>query len=147
MAQSNRLRFERVSESHRIYLVTVVCLSRRRVFSDFQAGRCAVQAMTSVAGSAHTLCYVVMPDHVHWLLQLEQGAELSRVVQKMKSVTSKYLHTQGVGGKIWQRGFHDHALRRDEDVAGIARYVVANPLRAGLVDSLREYPLWDAVWL
>jgi putative transposase len=29
----------------------------------------------------------------------------------------------------------------------LARYVVANPLRAGLVDSIRDYPHWDAVWL
>jgi hypothetical protein len=29
----------------------------------------------------------------------------------------------------------------------MARYVVANPLRAGLVQTLRNYPLWDAVWL
>lgn len=51
------------------------------------------------------------------------------------------------GRKIWQAGFHDHAVRREEDLAGIARYIVANPLRAGLVDAIGDYPLWDALWL
>jgi hypothetical protein len=48
---------------------------------------------------------------------------------------------------VWQTSFHDHALRREEDVLSVARFVVANPLRAGLVKSLRDYPHWDAVWL
>jgi REP element-mobilizing transposase RayT len=47
----------------------------------------------------------------------------------------------------WQEGFHDHALRREEDLRDIARYIVLNPVRAGLVRNIREYPLWDAVWL
>ena len=35
----------------------------------------------------------------------------------------------------------------DEDLAGVARYIVANPLRAKLVRALADYPFWDAVWL
>jgi REP element-mobilizing transposase RayT len=48
---------------------------------------------------------------------------------------------------VWQRGFHDHALRRDEDIVRVARYIVANPLRAGLVSRIGDYPLWDSVWV
>jgi REP element-mobilizing transposase RayT len=51
------------------------------------------------------------------------------------------------GAPVWQRGFHDHALRGDEDVRAIARYIVANPLRAGLVRAIGDYPWWDAEWL
>ena len=45
------------------------------------------------------------------------------------------------------RGLHDHAVRSDEDFRALARYVVANPLRAGLVSQIGDYPLWDAAWL
>ncbi|MGH8412134.1 MAG: REP-associated tyrosine transposase, partial [Pseudomonas sp.] len=38
-------------------------------------------------------------------------------------------------------------IRRDEDLPAVARYIVANPLRAGLVEKIGDYPLWDAVWL
>ncbi len=51
------------------------------------------------------------------------------------------------GEKLWQKGFHDHAVRAEEDLASVARYVVANPLRAGLVKRIGDYPLWDAIWL
>ena len=53
----------------------------------------------------------------------------------------------GNQGQLWQKGFHDRAIRKEEDLQAIARYVVANPLRACLVDKIGDYPLWDAIWL
>jgi hypothetical protein len=38
-------------------------------------------------------------------------------------------------------------LRRDEDLRAVARYVILNPVRAGLVQRVGDYPHWDAVWL
>lgn len=147
-AHANRLRTGRHSEYGRIYLITVVCNNRMRIFTDFRAGRCAVRAMLMSQQSASTLCYVVMPDHLHWLMQVTGDEDLSSIVQRFKSHTTKYLHRNtDICGKVWMSGFHDRALRREDDVRDAARYVVANPLRAGLVKSLKEYPLWDAVWL
>ena len=83
-----------------------------------------------------------MPDHLHWLLELGADDSLSSVVGRIKSVTAHRL-----GGSVWQQGFHDHALRKDEDLAATARYVVANPLRKGLVSNIGVYPHWDAMWL
>jgi len=50
-------------------------------------------------------------------------------------------------GPLWQHGFHDRALRQEEDLRAVARYAIANPVRAGLVKRVADYPLWDAVWL
>ncbi|WP_018994132.1 MULTISPECIES: transposase [unclassified Thioalkalivibrio] len=146
-ARSHRLRFGRVSEHGRVYLVTAVCADREAWFSRFEHGRCCVHAMRELEGEANTLCFVVMPDHMHWLMQLEAG-DLSRVVQKVKGSTTRRIgELRGRPCRVWQPGFHDRALRREEDLQAVARYVVANPLRAGLVSNLRHYPLWDAIWL
>ncbi len=89
-----------------------------------------------------------MPDHVHWLMQLRETATLENVIQSVKSVSAHRLNRRlRRNGKVWQAGYHDHALRQEEDVQALARYVVANPLRAGLVKRLGDYPLWDAAWL
>ena len=89
-----------------------------------------------------------MPDHVHWLIQLTGLIRLSAVIQLVKSVSAHNLNKlSNRKGPVWQDGFHDHAVRRDEDVRGVARYVVANPVRAGLVESVGDYPHWDAIWL
>ena len=89
-----------------------------------------------------------MPDHLHWLIQLSAGADLSTCMRRTKSLAARELNRNlGLQGRFWQDGFHDRALRKDEDLVSAARYIVANPLRAGLVRSLRNYPLWDAVYL
>jgi REP element-mobilizing transposase RayT len=64
------------------------------------------------------------------------------VVGSVKSVVA-----HAAGQPIWQKGFHDHALRREADVVGIARYIVRNPVRAGIVMRPGLYPHWDSIWL
>ncbi|QYZ67134.1 MAG: transposase [Gammaproteobacteria bacterium (ex Lamellibrachia satsuma)] len=143
--KGHALRHSRFSEPGRIYLITTVTHERTMLFTDFQLGRLLVSTLRNAR--AQTLCYVVMPDHLHWLLQLEKE-DLSSVMQGVKSVSAHSINrSRGTHRPVWQAGFHDHALRRDEDVKSVARYVVANPKRAGLVQRLGDYPLWDAMWL
>ena len=138
------LRLGRFSQPGQIYLVTAVTLNRQPVFADFAAARILIGAMRAeqTAGHAETLAFVVMPDHLHWLLGLGAGADLTATVQAVKSVTA-----HRVGGAVWQRGFHDRAIRQEDDLPAVARYVVANPVRAGLVPRVGAYPHWDAVWV
>ena len=88
-----------------------------------------------------------MPDHVHLLMELAENSTLSGAVQSVKSVSAHRLcnHLKR-NGKIWQSGFHDHALRRNEDIRNAARYIISNPIRAGLAKTINEYSHWDAVW-
>ena len=147
--RSALLRKGRFSEPGCIYLVTTVTRDRVPHFYDFHIGRLVVDTLRAETSRAHTLAYALMPDHLHWLVQqLNSDHTLSRVVADVKSVSSRRINAAlGRKGSVWQQGFHDHALRDDEDIPATARYIVANPLRAGLVKSLRDYPLWDAIWL
>ncbi len=141
---AHRLRQGRVSETNRIYSITTATIGREVVFADFNHARQLIRVLRECASMqrAHTLCFVVMPDHLHWLMQLEDDSELSQVVRSVKSLSSR-----GIGQNIWQKGFYDRAVRREEDLKSLARYIVANPLRAGLVESVGQYPHWDSVWL
>lgn len=138
------LRKGRASLSNHAYLVTTVTASRKPVFTSFAAARLAVRCFhdKGVARQAQTLAFVVMPDHVHWLLQLEEDGSLSEAVRLYKAKVSLILRQ-----RVWQRGFHDHAVRGDEKLRDIARYIIANPLRSGLAKNIGDYPHWDAIWL
>jgi putative transposase len=146
---SNRLRIGRYAEQNRIYLLTTNTLDRAPVFKDFTLGRLVVSQFRAAQdqGCVNSLAWVVMPDHFHWLVELQQGS-LADLMQKTKSMSTKTVN-QFTGRKVtlWQKGFHDRALRREEDLVKVARYVVANPLRSGLVEKLGDYPLWDAIWV
>lgn len=147
---SHALRFGRFSEENRIYVVTSVTHKRELLFLDISLGRIFVKALRhqEATGQARTLAYVVMPDHFHWLLELGAIGTLSGIVRAVKGTSAHGMNARrGTAGRVWQPGFHDRAVRREDDIAAVARYIVANPVRAGLVKSVREYALWDAVWL
>jgi putative transposase len=148
--ESQRLRHGRWSESGQIYLLTTTTLGRTPHFAEFEfacAAACALTSRQIWRGNA-LLAWVLMPDHWHGLVQLADHQHLSVAMQKFKGVTSR-LANQKVNrsGPIWQPGYHDHALRHDEDIVDAARYIVTNPVRAGLVTQVRDYPFWDAAWL
>lgn len=144
------LRRGRYSESGGIYLLTVCTLRREPLFRDWRVGRLVVAEMRRLQelGWVDSLAWVVMPDHWHWLLQLGETIDLARVMNAAKGRSALEVNRRlGRVGPVWQRGYHDHALRRDEGIREAARYVIANPLRAKLVAHVGEYPLWDAAWI
>ncbi|MHA3737035.1 REP-associated tyrosine transposase [Pseudomonas sp. Eth.TT006] len=143
------LRKGRYSEVGRVYSLTVVVEERRPVFSDWRMGRLLVAQMRAAdeAGLVESLAWVIMPDHLHWLVELKQGS-LAQLMCRVKARSCRSINLMsGSQGSLWQRGYYDRALRRDEDLKAAARYIVMNPLRAGLVQRLGDYPLWDAIWL
>ena len=146
--KGKNLRKARFSGTKQIYLITTTTHQRIPLFDDFKCARYVVHAINYEDCGATTLAYVVMPDHFHWLMQLEEGETLDKVMHGVKSVSAHAInkHCQREG-EVWQCGYHDNALRREDDLKATARYVVANPLKAGLVDRVGEYPLWDAVWI
>ena len=148
---SRDLRKGRITEGGRIYLLTTVTRHRQPLFRNYRLGRIVVKSFRyhHEKGMVSSLAFVVMPDHIHWLAELRPDHSLERLMRSFKAYTSLMINrVRGTAGQpVWQAGYHDHALRREEDILDVARYVVANPLRAGPVERLEDYPLWDAVWL
>ena len=89
-----------------------------------------------------------MPDHWHGILQMGDSGVLSRCVGEAKgrvarALCAKHPHI----GAVWQDGFHDQAIRGERHLREAGRYIVLNPVRAGIVERIGDYPYWDAVWL
>lgn len=55
-----------------------------------------------------------MPDHIHWLMQLVGSQSLPNIIKTVKSIA-----TVQIGSTIWQAGYYDHAIRKDEDIQDI----------------------------
>lgn len=142
------LRKGRHSRPGGIYLITAVTHQRKSLFSNIFPGRIVVNTLRNESGRATALAYVLMPDHLHWLVQLQIDVTLCKLMQTVKSVSSHAINRFLISeGRIWQPGYHDRAVRHEEDVRALARYIINNPLRAKLVDNVADYPLWDAIWL
>ena len=78
--------------------------------------------------------YIIMPDHVHLILsfrnigpdgrQIAAPTPLSKIIQQMKRIASKQ-----AGVPLWQKGFYDHVIRNDVDLANVRQYILNNPLK------------------
>lgn len=143
----SELRIGRYSEPGREYFITTNIYERRPVFTDFQRARKLVNQLRLLEKNCpvNILAWVIMPDHVHLLLALTGEMTLSEVMRRFKGSSSKALNKDLNMKQFWQHSFYDHALRAEEDRRQIARYIVANPLRAGLVENIGDYPHWDSV--
>ena len=115
---------------------------RKRLLCRDDLANVVTECLEAEAARARVdLCaYCVMPDHVHVLLVPREGANVVRFTQSVKSRTARAYCMFGGEGKLWQRGFYDHIVRREESVLHIAEYILANPVRAGLAESARTYP-------
>jgi putative transposase len=85
--------------------------------------------------------YCFMPDHVHLLLLGIDRADVIAFVRDFKQrsgfACNRLFRRRGV---FWQKSYYDHVLRGDEEIESVAKYIWGNPVRAGLVDEVRNYP-------
>jgi len=144
------LRHGRTAIPGGVYLITFVTHERRRLFTDFECACATAAALAEpmLWRNSRLLAWVLMPDHWHGLVQLGAMDTLATAIGRVKAVSSRRLNSmRSSRNAVWSSGYHDHAVRRESEVLPTARYVVANPLRAGLVASIADYPFWDASWL
>ncbi|WP_218011485.1 REP-associated tyrosine transposase [Azohydromonas lata] len=150
MAHQQRLRIGRASLPGQAYHVISATQARRPVFAVPEVARVVIRVMRDMhdGGWLHSHAWVLMPDHLHWLFTLGVRANLSGTVNRFKSASAHAV--RGLDPRtspVWQAGFFDHGVRQEEELRGIARYIVANPLRAGLCERVGDYPWWDVEWL
>ena len=95
---------------------------------------------SAMAFAFEITAYCVMPDHAHLLCTaLSDASDLIAFVGDAKQ-QSAYRSSKSIGGRLWQKGFYDHVLRDDDQTLAVVRYIVANPVRAGLANGIGEYP-------
>ena len=121
--------------------LTLVTKDRRAIFDNDETVRAALPCLEDArAKHAATIwAYCFMPDHLHLLVQLQEGKSLQKFVRLFKQL-SGYLLKQTDGLPVWQISYFDRILRRDEALTDVAAYIWDNPRAAGLVDDWEFYP-------
>ena len=124
------------------YFLTICAFGRARVFVDDELARRVIAQLSQTAATHRfsVIAYCLMPDHLHALVAGEHEAadfrEFVRIFKRRTAFEWKQQHRT----VLWQRGYYEHVLRDDEDMFGVARYIVENPLRAKLVSNVLDYP-------
>ena len=86
---------------------------------------------------------MIMPDHVHTIIELEKGQTLPKILHSLKLFTAREINKRlSRRGKFWQAEYRDWGIRDQKSLNNMIRYCYANPVRRGLVESARDYPYW-----
>jgi REP element-mobilizing transposase RayT len=136
-----RLPAEAYRDPASTWLVTISTVERQPAFRNAGFAKAFLnlaQERCDAAG-AGLLLVCLMPDHVHHILQIGDVGLLD-IVRDLKSRSTRLWWQHGGSGTLWQRSFHDHGLRTTADVEATVRYVLDNPVRAGLVEEWEAYP-------
>jgi len=84
--------------------------------------------------------YCLMPNHFHLVVMPQKGEHLSIWMQwLMTSHVRRYHGHYGTSGHIWQGRFKSFIVKQDEHLLNVLRYVEANPVRAGVVKSAKDW--------
>ena len=124
------------------YSLTYCTVQRRKIFTT-QEGVSLVLAQISRAATENQfdiIAYCFMPDHVHLLVEgTADSSDCKQFIARLKQY-SGYYYSAAYHEKLWQRYGFEHVLRDDETTMVVAKYILENPIRAGLVNRVEDYP-------
>ena len=119
------------------------CTDRRREF--FLQERAVSLVLLQISRSAFeekfsVIAYCFMADHLHLLVEaLAEDSDCRTFISKSRQF-SGYYYSKEFKKRLWQPYGYQHVLRSDETTFTVARYILDNPIRAGLVTSVLDYP-------
>ena len=91
--------------------------------------------------------YCFMPDHIHILAEGKAKSSDLCMFMTIAKQRSAYVARRWIRGRLWQAGYFDRVLRENDSTFAVARYIVQNPVRAGMVRSPVEYPFCgSSIW-
>jgi putative transposase len=124
------------------YFLTICTFGRARVFVEGDRVRLVMVELSRTADDHrfNVIAYCFMPDHVHLLVDGTHEASDFREFVRVFKQRSAFRWKQQHGSALWQRSYFEHVLRDEEDTIGVAKYLLENPVRAGLVERPEEYP-------
>ncbi len=128
------------------YFITVCTRDRAKYFTDSGAIALVVGVFIEAA-RAHAMiivAYCVMPDHIHLLVDgAHDGADLQAFMTLAKQ-RAGFQFKRRYGQRLWQEGYYEHVLRDEERTEEVVFYIIANPIRKGLVENVLDYPHWGS---
>ncbi len=130
------------------------------VLADARAARKVENALLHFDGDRYRLlAWVVMPNHVHALIEILANTSLGRIVQSWKSYSARWIRAneqtlpklrlaevsaQNPPAGVWQREYWDRFVRDDDHFGRVAEYIHQNPVKARLVGDARDWPFGSA---
>ena len=116
------------------------------ILSDPNVALLVRDALTFFDGERYKLLsWVIMPNHVHALIEQMTGFPLDRVIHSWKSYTAKAINKlRAASGPVWAPDYYDRYVRNDDHYRNAVFYIENNPVKAKLVARAEEWEFSSA---
>ena len=136
------------------YFITICTKDRMTLFGKIVGGDVIMNEYGKIVGSCWNALtdhydnialdeFVVMPNHIHGIIIINDNAVGARLPRPYKKITLgnivgyfKYQSTVRIneiqktpGCSVWQRGFYEHVIRDENSLNHICEYITTNPVR------------------
>ena len=119
------------------YFITICTRDRKKILSEIVGDDAHIVpkpygaiAEKYIQNAKEIEKYVIMPDHIHMIIRIDNGTMwASSPTKKVSSIVRsiKVLTTKEIGESIWQRSYYDHIIRNQKDYNEIWEYIENNP--------------------
>ena len=128
--------------SQGVYFITVCTIDRKCILSHIIGGDALIAPQTNLTHCGEIARkyiesmpgidkYVIMPNHIHLLIAIDGPMKASAPTISVPNLirSFKVLVSKEIGQSIWQRSYHDHIIRDEEDYINHLRYIEDNPAK------------------
>ena len=126
---------------HRYFLTFCTYWRRKHFAIQVKVDLVCTQILRAAADQRFEIrAYCFMPDHVHFLIEgQDDGSDCRKFISRAKQLSGFHFKKE-FREPLWQRYGFERVLRDDEATLSVMRYIVENPVRAGLVERAGDYP-------
>ena len=137
------MNYKRLFIQNSLVFVTFVTKDRKKILIDNIDSLKKAFEITKQKYNFDIVAIIVNPDHIHMIIQPEDIHSYPKIIGSIKSTFTKISKLQhsinnSRESDIWQRRYWEHTIRNEQDLFKHIDYIHYNPVKHGLVKSLKE---------
>jgi len=140
-------KFHRFHISEAIYFVTSKTHRNREFFTNEENAEILLNCIENFRkeGRYRLLAFVIMPDHLHIMLEPNGKESISKIMHSIKRGSSRLINQMwNRNGSVWQSRFYERIIRDEKEFWEKVNYIYNNPLKVGLAEAPEDYPYSSA---
>ena len=134
--KEHRLKFYDYSKAN-LYFITIDTYDKKDIFGVVKDDKMKFNSVGKLLnenydkvfdnGKAEIVCFQIMPNHIHFILELKKDGDisLSSAISYFKASMTKKLGIK----PLWMRGYFDRVIRDEKEFNNVYNYIINNPYR------------------
>jgi putative transposase len=137
----------RESDSGTVYHIRTSTFHGQPTFGDMTSVDALISCLRSleVGGEVETLAFVILPDHLHWLVRLSGDTCVDAVTRSLKRDSTLAVNRRlgCTRMTVWEPGYIERLLTEPEEIRMVKRYIAANAAHGAVGLPRSGYPIWE----